>query len=287
MSPSPISTRARLPAPLRGSRLRPGVKGLEPALHFVQGRDGRPEDLGVVTNPAIKPSRRKTRAERLEEGSNGNGKKRYLGRNELVRLLAELPDRHRVLVALMASMCLRRGEAYALKVGKFDPEARTLVIDTSASGFTKTGEPRTLLLPPVIADLLADHIDRFSNSKDVGALIFPTQDGAMIHDGNFRNRVFYPARERAGIEGDLTPNSCRHTAAAFAIAHGANIYDVQRMVGHAKPSITLDVYGGLWEGSQEKLAARQDEALRDAWAPALRVAGSVTAELPIYRQTRH
>jgi integrase len=39
----------------------------------------------------------------------------------------------------------------------------------------------------------------------------------------------------------LLPNDLRHTAAAFAVAHGANVYDGQNMLGHAKPSITLDV----------------------------------------------
>jgi integrase len=44
---------------------------------------------------------------------------------------------------------LRPGEAYALRVGKFDPLKRTLFIDTSTSGDTKTGEARTVVLPSV------------------------------------------------------------------------------------------------------------------------------------------
>ena len=42
----------------------------------------------------------------------------------------------------------------------------------------------------------------------------------------------------------------------------ANVYDVQKMVGHAKPSITLDTYGFLWPGSSERLAEKLDEAIR-------------------------
>jgi len=231
----------------------------------------------INQNPARRQVRASTRQERMEKNGNKKNGKRYLRSEELVRLLGELPERYRVLVALMSSMGLRPGEAYALKVGKFDPETRKLLIDESADGFTKTGESRTLVLPPVVSDILSDHIERFSNPKDPGVLIFPTAGGVMIHDNNFRQRVFYPARDRAGIEGDLTPNSCRHTAVAFAIAHGANVYDVQQMVGHAKPSITLDVYGDLWEGSQERLAARQDEAIRVAWGPALRLIEAVEA----------
>lgn len=40
------------------------------------------------------------------------------------------------------------------------------------------------------------------------------------------------------------------------------MYAVQRMLGHAKPSITLDVYGSLWDDSLEKLAESMDEAIR-------------------------
>lgn len=49
---------------------------------------------------------------------------------------------------------------------------------------------------------------------------------------------------------------------SFAVAHGANVYALQRMVGHSKSSITLDVYGELWDDSQEQLATKLDEAIR-------------------------
>ena len=57
-------------------------------------------------------------------------------------------------------------------------------------------------------------------------------------------------------------NDLRHSAVSFAVAHGANVYAVQRMVCHSKPSITLDVYGELWDDSQETLAAQLDAAIR-------------------------
>ena len=56
-------------------------------------------------------------------------------------------------------------------------------------------------------------------------------------------------------------------SASWSISLGADVYAVQRMVGHAKPSITLDVYGELWDGSQEQFAERQDEALRKLSPP--------------------
>ncbi len=51
--------------------------------------------------------------------------------------------------------------------------------------------------------------------------------------------------ESVGLSG-LTPQDLRHTAASLAVAAGANVKAVQRMLGHASASMTLDVYAGLF-----------------------------------------
>jgi site-specific recombinase XerD len=93
--------------------------------------------------------------------------------------------------------------------------------------------------------------------------MFPTGQGQMFTLDGFR-AVFQRASVRAGINHGLSPNHLRHTAAAFAIHHGATVYDVQRMLGHAKPSITLDTYGYLWDSGQSRLAETLDAAIREA-----------------------
>jgi integrase len=45
----------------------------------------------------------------------------------------------------------------------------------------------------------------------------------------------------------ITPHDLRHTAASLAVSAGANVKAVQRMLGHAKASMTLDVYADLFE----------------------------------------
>ena len=64
------------------------------------------------------------------------------------------------------------------------------------------------------------------------------------------------------VAAALAACDLRHSAVSFAVAHGADIYSIQRMVGHSKPSITLDVYGELWDTSQEQLAEKLDAAIR-------------------------
>jgi integrase len=213
----------------------------------------------VKVNPAKRSSVKSTRAERLATAS-GKDEKRYLTVEELNRLVSEIPAEYRAMVRLMAHVGLRPGEAYALTVGQFGTD-RTLRIDRSITGPTKTGETRSIKLPAVVAELVVEHVEAHVPARwdNPAALMF-----GKIDPNNWRRRVFAPAARRAQLNRGLRVNDLRHTAVAFAIGHGASVYDVQRMVGHAKPSVTLDVYGALWDAGADMLAERLDEAIRDA-----------------------
>jgi integrase len=56
----------------------------------------------------------------------------------------------------------------------------------------------------------------------------------------------------------LTPHELRHTAASLAVSAGANVKAVQAMLGHAKASMTLDVYADLFDDDLEAVADRLD-----------------------------
>ena len=73
-------------------------------------------------------------------------------------------------------------------------------------------------------------------------------------------RFFDPARDAAGL-GDLTPHDLRHTAASLAIASGANVKAVQRMLGHASAAMTLDVYAGLFGDDLDAVAEALDSLM--------------------------
>jgi integrase len=220
----------------------------------------------VTVSPIRVERKRTTRTARMRHHAEAGKRHRILTEDELARLLAETPERYRALVEVMAYCGLRPGEAVALRVGKFDPMKRTLLIDTSLTGFTKTGEPRTLVLPAVVAEMLTEHLARFSDPSDRDAPMFPKSDGGAI-DSKFSydawsRRHFREAARRADVNHGLSPNDCRHMAAARAIAAGADVYSVAKMLGHAKPSITLDTYGYLWDSSQEEVADKLDERIR-------------------------
>lgn len=59
----------------------------------------------------------------------------------------------------------------------------------------------------------------------------------------------------AGAEdfASLTLHDLRHTAASLAIAGGASVKAVQRMLGHESPVLTLRTYAGLFEDDLDRL----------------------------------
>ena len=56
------------------------------------------------------------------------------------------------------------------------------------------------------------------------------------------------------------PHELRHTAASLAIASGADVKQVQNMLGHRSATITLDLYGHLW--NDDTVATSMDDAYR-------------------------
>jgi len=116
--------------------------------------------------------------------------------------------------------------------------------------------PVPRFLTPALPNLVAGH--------DLDALVFTTKTGKQLRNSNFRHHVFDAAVERAGLQ-PLTPHDLRDTAASLAVAAGANVKVVQRMLGHASAAMTLDIYAGLFDGDLDAVADRLDEAAtRDA-----------------------
>lgn len=128
-------------------------------------------------------------------------------------------------------------------------------------GTPKNHQRRSVPIPRFLVDELAAHVA----GKRRDALVFTAPNGGPLRNTNFRSRVFAPAAVSVGLAG-LTPHDLRHTAASLAVAAGANVKAVQRMLGHASASMTLDVYAGLFGDDLDAVANRLDEAVaaRDA-----------------------
>jgi integrase len=69
--------------------------------------------------------------------------------------------------------------------------------------------------------------------------------------------------QAAGV-APLRVHDLRHTCASLAIAAGADVKVLQRMLGHASAALTLDRYGHLMPGQERSVADRLDEMARRA-----------------------
>jgi integrase len=213
----------------------------------------------------------------------------YLSHSQ-VAALADAVERDAVVVWFLAYTGLRWGEMAALRVQDFDMLRRRLNVSrsvTESGGLVwstpKSWERRSVPFPAVLADDLA----ALMVAKGRDDLVFADPRGGVLRNSNWRARVFSPAveicqreakeqraKELAGA-GEVvtpefptvTPHDLRHTAASLAISAGANVKAVQRMLGHAKASMTLDVYADLFDDDLDDVAANLDAAIRAAGDP--------------------
>jgi integrase len=102
------------------------------------------------------------------------------------------------------------------------------------------GSRRTIPLGPQLQAALREHrmASRWKGEDD---LIFPNQDGGPLDRQNLVNREFRPALKKAGLPR-IRFHDLRHTAATLMLKEHVPITVVSKILGHAKPAMTLDVY---------------------------------------------
>ena len=123
------------------------------------------------------------------------------------------------------------------------------------------------------AERQVPHAVLASRCKGRDDLVFTDQRGGVLRNSNWRARVFRPAVAECQAADEtfptITPHDLRHTAASLAVSAHANVKAVQRMLGHAKASMTLDIYADLFDEDLDGVADRLDAAIQ-ATADALR-----------------
>jgi integrase len=195
--------------------------------------------------------------------------------------LASVVERDAVVVRFLAYTGLRWGEMAALRVQDFEMLRRRVNVSRSVTevgglqwGTPTSWERRSVPFPSVLSEELA----ALMGGKGRDDLVFSDQRGGVLRNSNWRARVFRPAVKRCQAVDDrfptITPHDLRHTAASLAVSARANVKAVQRMLGHAKASMTLDTYADLFDEDLDEVADRLNDAIR-VTADALR-----TAEVP-------
>jgi integrase len=250
-----------------------GVPGIENAFGLLRQVLGAAvEDRRIPRNPC----------DGVKLPKRAHSDRGYLTHGQVVALALAV-DRDATVVRFLAYTGLRWGEMAALRVQDFDMLRRRVNVArsvTESGGLVwtpgKTHERRSVPFPAVLADELA----AVMVGKAREALVFTDMRGGVLRNSNWRARVFAPAVSACQKADEsfpsITPHDLRHTAASLAISAGANVKAVQRMLGHAKASMTLDTYADLFDTDLDAVAVELDAAIRHAGerASSLRMRGN-------------
>lgn len=191
--------------------------------------------------------------------------RRYLTDAEVVRLAEHAGSpMHTTLVLVLAYCGLRWSEAIGLRVRDINMLRKRLHVNQAAVevdgvievGAPKTWEKRTVPFPA----FLSKPLTRQMEGKKPDSLVFTDRAGDYLRraktDSDSRSWLA-TALVLSGLER-LTLHDLRHTSASLAIASGANVKAVQRMLGHKSAAMTLDTYADLFEDDLDNVAERLD-----------------------------
>ena len=178
---------------------------------------------------------------------------------EDVGLLIAAADREfRTFIALCAFAGLRLGEAAGVQLGDADFVGATLTIARQVQRVNggaidvrapKYGSERVVNLAEGLIDLLAEHVATFGTIGDEQWLFTGEGDNAP-----HQNTVGYRWRktlQAAGLSG-IKLHDLRHFYASGLIAAGCDVVTVQRSLGHAKATTTLNTYAHLWPTAEDR-----------------------------------
>ena len=194
---------------------------------------------------------------------------RFLDHDEVAALSMAIDPRYRAFVLVAAYTGLRAGELMALRRRSVDLLHRTITVVEQVQHIAgqhlvlppkSSAGRRSVAMPAVVANALEDHLREYAEPSPEG-IVFPAPQGGFLRLENFRKRVWQPATVAAGVD-PLRVHDLRHTCASLAIAAGADVKVLQRMLGHASAALTLDRYGHLLPGQAEAVASRLDEMAR-------------------------
>jgi site-specific recombinase XerD len=141
--------------------------------------------------------------------------------------------RNRALVAVLWRCGLRIGEALALAVKDFDPDAGTLVVQRG-----KGGKRRVVGVDAGTVALVSRWLEvRKTRHISIAATLFCTLRGEPMDQSYVRHLLPRLAR-KAGVERRAHAHGLRHAFAVDLVRSGAPLYVVRDALGHASIATT-------------------------------------------------
>ena len=161
-------------------------------------------------------------------------------------------------VALCAFAGLRLGEAAGLRVGDVDFLRYTVSVSRQVQRENggridirapKYGSERTVFVPKRLIEMISAHL-ALTGRSDPEDWLFEGEQGQPPHQNTVGDQW---RKTRAAAKcPTLRLHDLRHFFASGLIADGCDVVTVQRALGHAKPTTTLNTYGHLWPTAEDR-----------------------------------
>jgi len=174
---------------------------------------------------------------------------------EVKAILEVADERFVALIAVCAFAGLRLGEAAALQIDDVDFLRRELhvrrQVQRVAGGEVEIRLPkyeseRTIPLPDQLLALLGSHVELGHRAEWLFA-------GPLDHPPHQNTVGDWWRKTQAGADvTGIRLHDLRHFYASGLIAAGCDVVTVQRALGHAKASTTLETYSHLWPSAEDK-----------------------------------
>ena len=188
-------------------------------------------------------------------------------------LIAARGSRHETLYYLAVQTGMRLGELFGLVWSDVDWATSELSVKRqvkrqSGGGWafasTKTARgTRKIKLGSEILKRLKSHELQVKLTRELAGsgwkendLIFPSLVGTPIGQSNLR-KDFFRVLDRARLPR-IRFHDLRHTAASLMLNNGVPLIAVSNILGHSRPSTTLDIYAHLYQDVQSDAARIMD-----------------------------
>ncbi|OIJ25224.1 tyrosine-type recombinase/integrase [Nocardioides luteus] len=107
-----------------------------------------------------------------------------------------------------------------------------------------------------LVDELVPIIDRWCEGKKPGDWIFDAPQGGPLHERNWKRSIGWSKAVKKIDHPTLRVHDLRHTCASVWLGAGADPKVVQRILGHASATMTMDLYGhlidqNLWDAAKK------------------------------------
>ncbi len=139
----------------------------------------------------------------------------------------------------------RTGEAIGLRWGHLHPDCSGVWFGESISRgvrkATKTNRARSVTLPKSLQVLLLARRPQDPHPDD---LVFTAAWGGIINDHNFRDRVWKPVLQLAGVDY-RKPYTTRHTLISHALAMGMDPVTLAQLAGHDVETLYQNYAGSV------------------------------------------